>query len=61
MSVPKAGGGWRGLGSQVNKFEQTSGDDHQMSLAGGGYVQKGVSMSRRGIPCDLSHDACHVT
>ena len=29
-------------GDQVNKFEQVSSDDHQMSLAGGGYVQKRV-------------------
>ena len=27
-----------GLGPQVNKFEQFSSDDHQMSLVGDGYV-----------------------
>ena len=29
-------GVWGGRGPQVNKFEKVSGDDHQMSLAGGG-------------------------
>ena len=49
-----------GIGPQVNKFEQVSSDDHQMSLAGmrmsrqwvcpgGGYVQRGVGMSRGGM------------
>ena len=27
-----------GLGPQVNKFEQVSSDDHQMSVAGGRYT-----------------------
>ena len=40
MSVPV----W-GIGPQVNKFEQVSSDDHQMSLAGNAYVQ-GVDMCR---------------
>ena len=26
---------------QVNKFEEVSSDDHQVSLVGGGYVQRG--------------------
>ena len=33
MSAP-AGIGW-GIGPQVNKFEQVSNDNHQMSVAGG--------------------------
>ena len=28
-------GGGRGIGPQVNKFEQASSDDHQMSVVGG--------------------------
>ena len=32
MSVTVVGGG---VGPQVNKFEQVSSDDHQMSVAGG--------------------------
>ena len=32
MSVPV---GRMGVGSQVNKFEQVSTDDHRMSLVGG--------------------------
>ena len=53
-----------GVGPKVNKFEQVSNDDHQMSLAE-------VRMSREGwvcpegvpvpVPCALSHDACDVT
>ena len=55
-----------GVGPQVNKFEQISSNDHQMSLAGvgmpgwrevcpgGGYVQ------RYSQPCDLFHDAYDV-
>ena len=27
---------WKGLGPQVNKFEQFSSDDHQMLIGGGG-------------------------
>ena len=53
----------------MKNFEQVSGDDHQVSLAEGGYVQMGgegvrcvqVGISRGvgGYPltCNLSHDA----
>ena len=33
------GGGEGGLGPRVNKFEQLSSDDHQMSVAVGGVPQ----------------------
>ena len=39
---------WGEVGPQVHKFEQVSSDDHQMSVAGGGYGQgQGVGLSRR--------------
>ena len=66
MSVP--GGGW--LGPQVNKFEQVSSDDHQMSVAGRdpqigclgwGEGSPGLMSGGRGtLPCALSNDACDV-
>ena len=43
-----------GVGPQVNKFEQFSSDDHQMSLAGGGGAPYRVTISS-------FHDACDVT
>ena len=40
----------------MNKFEQVSSDDHQMSVAGGRYT--GLMSGGGGtLPCDLSHDA----
>ena len=53
-----------GVGLQVNKFEQVSSDDHQMSLAGGNglegwWVCPGVGVGYP-LPCDLSHDVCDV-
>ena len=61
-----------GIGPQVNKFEQVSSDDHQMSLAREvGYIQRegGVCLEAGGrvcpgevpLPWDLSHGACDVT
>ena len=44
MSVPV------GVGHQVNTFEQVSSDNHQMSLAGGWHVQKGVPLTMWPIP-----------
>ena len=51
---------------QVNKVEQVSSDDHQMSVeTGGRVVQRGMSgevyVPGRGLPCDLSHDTFDVT
>ena len=54
-------GGSAEVGPQVNKFEQVSSDDHQMSVAGedGGRSPRmmwgGVT-----LPCDLPHDAYDV-
>ena len=54
-SLDVSTGGGRGrVGPQVNKFEQVSSHDHQMSLAVGGYLEgewvvcaeEGVGMSR---------------
>ena len=45
-----------GVCPQVNKCEQVSSDDHQMSLARVCVCQGGCL-----LPCDLSHDACNVT
>ena len=62
-----------GVCPQVNKFQQVSNDDHQMSDGG----RSPVVMSSEGgggirfpglmlfdleeyLPCDLSHDACDV-
>ena len=68
MSVPVGGG------LQVNKSEQVSSDDHQMSVAGVGPLQWWApDVNSRGYPrsnvqgeggtllCDLLHDACDVT
>ena len=65
---------WEGGGLQVNKFEQVSSDDHQMSVAGVGPLQWWApDVNSRGYPrsdvqgeggtllCDLLHDACDVT
>ena len=50
-----------GVDSQVNKFEQVSNNDHQMSVAGGGARSPGMMSRWWGtLPCDLSHDACDV-
>ena len=35
MATTRSQGGAVGVGPQVNKFEQVSSDDHQMSVAGG--------------------------
>ena len=58
-----------GVRPQVNKFEQVSSDDHQMSVAegrgypgsyvGGGYPGSDVQIGGF-LPCDLSHDARDV-
>ena len=62
------------IGPQVNKFEQVSNDDHQMSVAGrvvcprcdvwGGEVVEGTQVLRVGntgtLPCTLSHHTCDV-
>ena len=63
-------GEW-GVGPQVNKFEQVSSDDHQMSVvrvgrgwvcpAEGGWGRGGGEGEGRTPPCGLSHDACDVT
>ena len=51
----------------MNKFEQFSSDDHQMSVAEGGYPRSHVGGGWMGIPglmslpCALSHDTCDVT
>ena len=62
------GEGW--LGPQVNKFEQVSSDDHQMSVAGRdpqigclGWGEGSPSLMSGGrgyLPCDLSTDVCDV-
>ena len=44
-----------GGGPQVNKFEQVSSDDHQMSLAGGGRVCRGGS-----TPYYVTYPMMHV-
>ena len=56
------GDGDGGVFPQVNKFEQVFSDDHQMSLAGGGYGQGvgmsgggGLGMSRGGLPPTMYH------
>ena len=38
-------------GHQVNKFEQVSSDDHQMSLARGWYLRRGWVGMSRGVVC----------
>ena len=64
-------GGGGGLGPQVNKFEQVSSDDHQMSVAGRDPQIGCLGLGGRGpqvwcpgeegtLPCDLSNDACDV-
>ena len=40
----------------MNKFEQLSSDDHQMSVAGGGVL----GLGRGNLLHDLSHDACDL-
>ena len=48
-----------GVCPQMNKFEQVSSDDHQMSVAGG--VSQVPGPEQWGtLPCDLFHDACDV-
>ena len=44
----------------MNKFEQVSSDDHQMSVAGGRYTGP-MSGGGGTLPCDLSHDAFDLT
>ena len=56
--------GGRRVGPQVNKFKQVSRDDHQMSVAGVGYVQ-GVRYVQRGVGYSRGelgyvHEACEV-
>ena len=38
---------WGTVGPQVNQFEQVSGDDHQMSVAGG---EGGIQVPCLGVP-----------
>ena len=44
---------WGGGGPQVNKFEQVSSDDHQMSLVGGG-----AGAGARLVSCLISRGGC---
>ena len=50
-----------GAGPLVNKFEQVSSDDHQMSVVGDGvprsHVEEGGEVT---LPCELSSDAFDV-
>ena len=45
------------LGPRMNKFEQVSSDDHQMSLAEGVLY---LTFPRGTLPRDLSHDAFDI-
>ena len=49
-----------GIDPQVNKFEQVSNNDHQMSVAVGARSPGVMSRWWGALPCDLSHDACDV-
>ena len=46
-------GGGRGIGPQVNKFEQASSDDHQMSVVGGRFKGPMSGWGGEGTRSDL--------
>ena len=60
LDVSTGGWGGGGVGPQVNKFEQVSSDDHQISVAGKDGSRSPGMMSGEGVPFHGTYPMMHM-